>query len=411
MKIAACALGTMWACGALLACNAIVSVPEPVVTPPSARDAGGPDAVAIADAAVDTIPDAGDTCDGGAVTLASDPLNCGSCGHDCLGGECANGACEPILLASHAAGAVGIAVDDVNVYFTQYNAGCVSKVPKSGGTVSLMSAGYGNPWMVVSDGTNVYWSDRKGTISYAATTSGVPAPDGGSMAQCGVPAADGGVVVGDVRTLVALTAADDPYGIATDGANIFWTNLGNGGGVWGTPIAGLHPSAPQLIVPGSCEAYCETGIAMLGSTLFWLAYAGSVYATSLAAEPSATAQLTRLGNVDSRFVATDGTNVYWTMSDGSSVWTVPVAGGETVEISGVESTPWGITADSSGVYWVNSFNVGPGGSALRRARFENGSWSIVNLAGDLGLPFGVVTDSTAIYWVENGTGLVMKLAK
>src|SRR5262249_35669288 len=52
-------------------------------------------------------PGAGPTNDAGAdspsasgdggpcVDLASDPHNCGQCGHDCGGGSCANGACQP----------------------------------------------------------------------------------------------------------------------------------------------------------------------------------------------------------------------------------------------------------------------------------------------------------------------------
>jgi hypothetical protein len=47
--------------------------------------------------------DAGDggpvdaACDG---NFSSDPRNCGSCGHDCFGGACADGACRPFVLAS-----------------------------------------------------------------------------------------------------------------------------------------------------------------------------------------------------------------------------------------------------------------------------------------------------------------------
>jgi sugar lactone lactonase YvrE len=421
MKVVMRAFGALGLVGvALLACNAIISVPDPGANP---ADATSPDAMAVGDGPIgdDAIdedaatpgPEAGSdasTCNGIPVTLSSDPKNCGSCGHDCLGGGCQNGSCQPITLVLNAAGAIGVAVDDTNVYFTQYNDGCVSKVPKTGGAVELMSYGRGNPWLILTEGGNVYWTDRSGAIYSAAASSGVPglqAMDGGSVGQCGL--LDAGVVLGDVDTLAIVPPAAEPYGIATDGVNLYWTNLEGGGGVWTVPIAGSHPSDPQLVSVGPCGAYCQTGIAVSGSDLLWMSYAGYVYRTPAGAHSAS--QLTRLINVDARFVASDGTNVYWTMSDSNSVWTVPLAGGETVAISEVEATPWGIVVDSSGVYWVDSGALGPVTSAVRRARFQNGSWSIVTLADGLGVPMGVATDSTAIYWVENGSGNVMKLAK
>src|SRR5204863_597521 len=35
------------------------------------------------------------------VDLTSDAKNCGTCGHDCLGGTCMEGQCQPVLIAQY----------------------------------------------------------------------------------------------------------------------------------------------------------------------------------------------------------------------------------------------------------------------------------------------------------------------
>jgi hypothetical protein len=37
---------------------------------------------------------------GGCDNTDDDPQNCGACGHDCLGGECVDGACQPVLITA-----------------------------------------------------------------------------------------------------------------------------------------------------------------------------------------------------------------------------------------------------------------------------------------------------------------------
>ena len=51
--------------------------------------------------------------------LANDSHNCGSCGHDCLGGACASGVCQPMVIAASQTAVWGIAVDADNVYFSR----------------------------------------------------------------------------------------------------------------------------------------------------------------------------------------------------------------------------------------------------------------------------------------------------
>ncbi len=51
---------------------------------------------------------------------ASDPLNCGTCGHNCLGGTCVGGACQPFAIASNLTGLPGpLQLDGANLYWTE----------------------------------------------------------------------------------------------------------------------------------------------------------------------------------------------------------------------------------------------------------------------------------------------------
>ena len=56
-------------------------------------------------------------CGGACVNLDSDPGNCGECGHDCLGGSCSAGTCEPIELATGKGRLFMVQVDEDHVYY------------------------------------------------------------------------------------------------------------------------------------------------------------------------------------------------------------------------------------------------------------------------------------------------------
>src|SRR5215472_1277771 len=47
----------------------------------------------------------------------TDALNCGRCGHSCLGGACTAGACQPLVVSSNEANPYIMAADDTGVYW------------------------------------------------------------------------------------------------------------------------------------------------------------------------------------------------------------------------------------------------------------------------------------------------------
>ncbi len=81
----------------------------------ASADAGGSES-GTSDALAEGGPDAG----GGAACsadLSTDPKSCGACGHDCLGGTCKAGACEPFFVAKGLKSPSEIALDGARVYF------------------------------------------------------------------------------------------------------------------------------------------------------------------------------------------------------------------------------------------------------------------------------------------------------
>jgi hypothetical protein len=87
--------------------------------------------------------DATKPCDPDASTvLASDPSNCGACGHNCLGGGCEAGTCTPGLVLGSLNHPVSVAVDSTSVYVTEYAAdGGIYAVPKAGGDAGALAFG------------------------------------------------------------------------------------------------------------------------------------------------------------------------------------------------------------------------------------------------------------------------------
>jgi hypothetical protein len=58
-----------------------------------------------------------EACGGACVDMMSDAANCGACGHDCLGGECALGVCQPLELAKNQGTYLKLALDGEYVYW------------------------------------------------------------------------------------------------------------------------------------------------------------------------------------------------------------------------------------------------------------------------------------------------------
>src|SRR6476659_4574484 len=95
-------VATALASGAAIALACTGTDPDFAATPVDDGGEGGSavDAPSSSDVAIDNATDAPCSAD-----LGHDPANCGRCGHDCLGGGCDAGGCEPVVLVAEDGGA------------------------------------------------------------------------------------------------------------------------------------------------------------------------------------------------------------------------------------------------------------------------------------------------------------------
>jgi hypothetical protein len=147
--------------------------------------------------------------DSGCGDLATDPHNCGACGHDCLGGACVGGACSPVFLAK-ITNPRHLVIANTSLYVTSHTSnGGVYEVPTAGvpdgGSARALISGLSNPNHITLTGTDVY---------FGLDTSS------GSVRRCGIgPTGTCDILVG---------SQDTPTGIISDGTNVFWSEWGSG---------------------------------------------------------------------------------------------------------------------------------------------------------------------------------------
>jgi hypothetical protein len=89
------------------------------------------------------------------VNLSTDPKNCGACGHDCLGGDCRRGVCQPVVLARGINSVNGVAVTSAGVYIGSAE-GLLLLPPGANDTISIAP---GNPQFMVATSTDVWYAD------------------------------------------------------------------------------------------------------------------------------------------------------------------------------------------------------------------------------------------------------------
>ena len=131
------------------------------------------------------------TCNAPLAPLATDPQNCGKCGHSCLGGACVAGACQPVLVGtSNDEAVVDVAVGAQRVIWLTStgfwsNSGHVfacplGGCPDGGAAISLTGAPI-STGSLAGDGTLAFYSEPYGGAQVgirAILPSGVPQPVG-----------------------------------------------------------------------------------------------------------------------------------------------------------------------------------------------------------------------------------------
>jgi len=305
----------------------------------------------------------GDTC----ANLQTDGINCGSCGHDCLGMGCASGRCKAVSLYPYTGFVRKLVLSDTRVYWADSGFGRVGSVLKTGGSVIDIASG-DFPSGLALDASYAYWTDRG--ISMGAL---MKSPLGGGTA------------------VKLVEAPKFPMPVAVDSTHVYY---GQDGGYLhkisvngGTPIL-LATGQPVIdMVASSTDLYFTTS----SGTVSRLPKTGGAPTTLASGQ----------GNPCS--IALDSMNVYWTDCQAGTVLKVPRSGGSPVTLVSGQANPFSIAVDSTDVYWTNNTTTG---SVMRVAI---GGGTPVMVAPWQDRPSAVAVDATHVYYV-NALNL-MKQAK
>jgi hypothetical protein len=134
----------------------------------------------------------------------SDPKNCGSCGHDCLGGACQGGKCQPVVLVTGQPHPGAMAADATHLWWS--NGACttsctIAKAKKDGTELVTFATGQKEPSQIVVDASGVYWVNVAGSN-----------PPGAVMRA-----------EKDGSGLKAIAPAEPaPQGLSVDATHVYW---------------------------------------------------------------------------------------------------------------------------------------------------------------------------------------------
>ncbi len=359
--------------------SADMTIEDATLPDGSASDVGGGDATRDADASVGT--DAGcpvntpTRCNGVCVDVQTDRQSCGACGHDCLGGACSVGVCQPIVVAQAQNAPGPITLDANNIYWINVGAGTAMKMPIGGGSTFQLTAGVGSGVTSIAvDATSVYWSDI----------------GGGSINK--VPIATGSITP-------LATGSYQPKGLAVANGMVYFTDFGNqAGGVYAVPTGG--GSVVTLSVAGGGP----DPIAADATNVYWSPQIGCTNQSPIDQMHTNGTNVVVVapGQDCPRYMAIDSAFVYWTASAGGNVRRAPIGGGTVTTIASGQPNSFQIVVDATYAYFAD------GAGNIKKVLKSGGTPTTLVSAQN---PGGIAVDATFVYWTHSASMSVKKVVK
>jgi hypothetical protein len=332
------------------------------------------------------------TCNGACVDLMNDYANCGSCGHDCFGGVCTAGVCQPGSLGWGVTDV--LALDTTNVYWSVYNPSEILECAKGGCSGNPTSLWKDGGWSIVNtnlafDANDVYW--------IMSSWSGSPFTN--KLVRC----AKSGCNNTPTTVYEETSATAGQFFLAVDANDVYWTDS-NQGTVRKCAIGGCNNTATTL----ASGLTSPRSIRIDQANVYWSTLDASG-AVMKCAKTGCNGTPVTFGSSQNWTIsiAIDGANVYWGNYTGGEINKCALGGcGGNPSTLASSQHPWAVAADATDVYWSDLiggtiFKCGLGGC--------NGMPKTV-VDKQKG-PGAIVVDSKAIYWATQGTGGVMVLAK
>ncbi len=336
-----------------------------------------------------TAPDS--SCTTGSQT---DSHNCGSCGHDCLGGGCSGGLCEPFQLATGVTSWDMVVSNGQLFWVDQASPGHVWTCTVSTATqtcpVSSFSPPQVSPERITLGGpgnATLYWSDygtgstNNGSIMSLPLTGGTPS-----------------TVASNLWT---------PQGVAADATYVFWVQS----------YAPTTPDLTRLTLSNSSTTSLPTGSGSAPTAVG--VGAGAVYWTDALTSGGSFNRSSEnplsLGTVTGSqafpwAVSVDGTYVYWVDYSGTgSVWQYTIIGGSIQTIAPSENNPIRIVSDDAHAFWIDEGNAGSFNGKL--VEWNASTASRVDRKTALNQPTSLAMDGNAVYFTTLGDNTLYMMVR
>jgi hypothetical protein len=337
-----------------------------------------------------------DDCDGNEDNgcerpVSNDPANCGACAHDCQGGACQLGFCDPVQLATNRRAHCLITTAQ-DLYFGTESGDVVRLANKIAGTPETIATqgGFGNACSIVADDKTLFWS----AISFEPV----------NVHRCALPTCAGGDSIVTNRPSRGLGVNAERFVIrTTSGISVFKKSA--------LPDAGpANYGAPNGQVVHLDETFAFFGAGNAGQTI--------IVGSRNLEDGGAVSVLTSAANPVFDF-ALGSSAVYVTRADGVHRCVRPACG-ETPELmTNKGGTPNLIATDGVHVYWTFDGNPSNGftdGAILRCPIAGCPPQGPLVLAQKQPRPSAISVDDKSVYWSSLDeppatTGRVMKVAK
>jgi hypothetical protein len=357
-------------------------------------------------------------------SFSTDPVNCGACGHSCLGGACEGGVCAPVLVATGPVNARDLVLGGTYLVWnlgngSMYGCDVTSGVCDAG--ASQVAAPFTIAIAMVSDpgSGEFYWA---GTPGFGDTNPAVL-----HCPLVGCPAANGS---GEQLRLTP-NASDVPLGaVAVDNTNVYSVSAdcdASVASIFTCPKGGCDGGALFAQFAKSCS-YAAVSLLVDDASVYWVDQ-GSLSGPIQACPKSgpcdggvAVAAGSWVGQTVSG-LAGDERYVYWINGGAGSVLRAPKVGFDAGHVPTLaESTVYGPGAvpvgaafppvvDDANLYWSGFAEADAGGGIYYCPKTGCGASNPVSISGPQPLPTGVAADGVSIFWVNGETGTVWRVAK
>ena len=258
--------------------------------------------------------------------------------------------------------------------------GAIMSTPTAGGPITTLVPNQDFPWAIAVDANNIYWTN----YDNGTAVSGGGSTTSGTVVQASLSG-------GNVTTLAS--GLEDPYGIAVDATNVYFTTYG-GGRVKKVPIGGGAVVTLAQGLNGPCY------IAVSGGNAYWTNFGdGTVdmISTSGTAPGTPTVLATDAAQASANGIAVNSTTVFYAASNNpGAIWTIPVGGGTQTVLASQQDTAWGLTIDSTNVYWTSDDS--PGSVVMAPI----GGGTAVTMATNFEYPTAIAVDATGVYTAGEG---------